>query len=129
MNDKIVTTESWYSSLKEELDALLTEMKFNARWMLIEWNHKIGQTVREHTPQGELDKALERLSHDLKCSKRTLYNAVAVFDHYPDINQIPDGKNASMRKLLLQIGRGTTEPCTHLQVETIKICKGCGKRI
>lgn len=126
-----ITTESWYAQLKEELDALLTEMKFNARWMLIEWNHKIGETVRGHMPpEGQLDNTLERLSHDLSCSKRTIYNAVALFDHFPTLDAIPDGKNASMNKLLKQIGRGTKEPCTHLEeVEIIHVCKSCGKRV
>lgn len=125
-----ITTESWYSALKEELDAALTEMRHNARWLLIEWNHRIGEAVRtQMPPEAGFDNTLQRLAHDLGCSKRTLYNAVAIFDHFPTLDAIPDGKNASMNKLLKAIGRGTKEECAHLEVETIKICKGCGRRV
>lgn len=120
---------NWYDSLKEELDSLVTEMQFNVRWQLIEWNHKIGQTIREHTPTGQVDICLQRLAHELKISKRSLYNAVAIYDKFPEISQIPDGKNASMNKLLKQINGTSTEKCDHLEIETIKVCKGCGKKV
>lgn len=120
---------SWYAQLKEELDSLVTEMRFNVRWQLIEWNHKIGETIRGHAPHGELDKCLQTLSHDLSVSKRSLYNAVAIYDAYPDISQIPDGKNASMNKLLKAMGKDSKEECTHLDKKMIEICNTCGKKI
>lgn len=129
MSKEIAVPETWYNSLKEELDALVTEARFNMRWQLIEWNHKIGETIREHTPEGKLDITLQKLAHELQFSKRSLYNAVLIYDKFPDINQIPDGKNASMNKLLKAINGGGKAECKHLEIITVKVCKECGRKV
>lgn len=95
-----------YESLKEEVSAALTEGVFNTRYAAIEMHHNIGRTIREHTNEKGITNLLTKLAVDLGTSERTLFRAVELFDKYPDLSALPDGKNVSMNKLL---GSGKAE--------------------
>ncbi len=93
-------TPELYENLKEEIGAAITEGVFNTRYAAVEMHHNIGKTIREFSKDQAITELLQRLAVDLGTSERTLFRSVELFDRYPDLAQLPDGKNVSMNKLL-----------------------------
>jgi len=114
MEEKSITKtfekEEWYVALVEECQAIITEAVFTSRWVLVEGNHKLGETIRENdnvkklTSDKKYTKELTSLLKDLalkiKMSERSLWYALAIYDKYPDKDKLPEGKNITMNKLI-----------------------------
>ena len=77
----------------EEIDALFTETVFNSRWELLTGYKHVGQLVIKH----KLD--VENVA--LACHQRpkTVHYCVELAKAYPNLNSLPDGKNASWYKI------------------------------
>lgn len=91
-----------YNLLVEEIKATITEAVYNSRWALIEGYWNIGKLIRKEFGSGELTKLLTGLSVDVGLSERTLWRALACYDKYPQLNDIPEGKNISWNKLIIK---------------------------
>ncbi len=98
---KALTTES-YDALKEELEALRVEAKFDITVRAIEWAHKTGEIIRDFTKDTNITPLLTRLAVDTGISERTLYRRVELFDKHPNLKKAMDeyGKNVTMRQLM-----------------------------
>lgn len=88
-----------YNSLASEIKTIITEHVFMSRWTLIEGYWSVGKLIRENN-EDDVTDLLQRLAVDLDLSERTLWYAVKCFDKFPDINQIPEGKNISWTKII-----------------------------
>ena len=104
----IIQQEEWYLALLEECRAIITEAVFTSRWALVEGYWNLGKRIREDCPrhekgehyQGKLEELLSDLTVSLGKSEATLWRAVAAYDKYPELDQIPEGKNISWNKLI-----------------------------
>lgn len=103
MNELIVN-EEWYEALVEECRAIITESVFSSRMALIEGNWELGKRIREDINFQKYAKdnhsSLQDLANNLNQSVRTLYYALQLFDKYPSLDKLPEGKNISMNKLI-----------------------------
>jgi len=102
--DKIVKREEWYKALIDECKSIITEAIFNSRWALVEGYHDLGERVRTDLHFKEYAKgtktSVQDLARNIDISERTLYYAVQFYDTYPDLSQVPEGKNITWNKLI-----------------------------
>jgi ParB family chromosome partitioning protein len=100
-NKQLSVNEDWYKELVEECKAIITEAVFTSRWALVEGNWELGRRIREDMNwQKWGNNDLQGLANAIGQSERTIYYALAIFDKFPDLNKIPEGKNISMNKLI-----------------------------
>ena len=103
--NKLILKEDWYQQLVEECKSIITEAVFTSRWALVEGYWTLGQRIRLDKglikwSQNEAGQVLQGLAKDIGKSERTIYNALAVFDKFKTLDEIPEGKNISMNKLI-----------------------------
>uniref|UniRef100_A0A6M3IQ15 Uncharacterized protein n=1 Tax=viral metagenome TaxID=1070528 RepID=A0A6M3IQ15_9ZZZZ len=90
--------ESWYTSLVDELQDIITEKRFEHTTALIECYHMVGTRILQENDNFERakiygDHILQRLAISLGRSQRTLAYAVKFAKTYPELNLLPEGKN------------------------------------
>ena len=95
----VMNKDEKYLLLVDEINNTLTEAVHNSRWFLVEGHWLVGQLIRENFGVG-VTVQLQTLAVDTGQSEKTLWNALRVYDHYPKLDLIPEGKNISMNKLL-----------------------------
>ncbi len=102
--DTSIQTQEWYKELVDECKAIITEAVFTSRYALVEGNWQLGQRIRNDSKFQEYAKgnksSVQDLARNIGTSERTVYYALQLFDKYPDINKLPEGKNVSMNKLI-----------------------------
>jgi N6-adenosine-specific RNA methylase IME4 len=102
MNNELVDQE-WYGHLVEECKAIITEAVFTSRWALVEGYWELGKRIREeYTTRKELygQKIAQGLAESIGVSERTVNYACAAYDKYPELDNIPEGKNITWNKLI-----------------------------
>lgn len=92
--------EVWYPALVEDCKAIITEAVFTSRWALVEGYWLLGKRLRQDSDKEPITKLLQRVAVSLGKSSRTLWDAVQAYDKYPNLNDIPEGKNISWHKLV-----------------------------
>ncbi len=100
--DIIKNMNEEYNLLKEDIEAIWTEAVFNSRNDLIRGYWEIGERIRQFR-KGEVTSLLQDLALDIGKSERMLWYAVSLFDMFPEyrrIEELPEGKNLSMNKLI-----------------------------
>lgn len=95
---KALQNQEWYQLLVEECKAIFTEATFTSRRALVEGNWNVGKTLREHPNFNT--KLLQDLAVNIGISERNLWYSLQLYDKYPDLNRLPEGKNISMNKLI-----------------------------
>ncbi len=116
--DKIIKREEWYQALIDECKSIITEAIFNSRWALVEGYHNVGKRIREESSHLSTTLLLQGLAVDLKMSERTLWYAVQFHDKYPDLSQVPEGKNITWNKII------TKYLPAHKEYEALPLPKG-----
>lgn len=118
-----------YQLLITECDSCLTEAESTAKATIVEAWHYVGECIRKFEGV-EISKLVKRVADDIQRSERAVWLGVQIYDKYPDLNSLPEGKNISLRKLqrvyLLGID---AEECKHEKVRELRICAKCEKRI
>lgn len=116
--------------LVDEIKQLIVEGEFNSRWTLIETYHAVGKAIASvNVNRSDL---LQGLAPKVGKSVRTLLYAVKFYEMYPDLQNLPEGKNISMNKIITKY---LTEPknkeCLHENVITISFdkCEDCDKKV
>ena len=108
----------------EECKGLLVEGVHHSRWILIQTYHQLGEMIRKESGKTPISDFTASLAETLGRSERIFWYAVKLYDCYPDINTIPEGKNISMYKLIKNyLTDGKSEPPEH---EVCPTCKGRG---
>lgn len=123
-----------YDALREELDAAITEMRFDINILKIHWTHRVGEVIRGHTKGEEITPVLTKLALDVGISERSLWRAVKIYDMAPEENghlKLIEkyGKNVNVTQLL----KGPeAENCEHPEDKVREVryneCGQCGKR-
>lgn len=118
------------NQIVEELKAILVEGEFNSRWELIQTYHKAGEFILDNFPDNVAD-AVQGLAPKIGKSERTLWYAVKFKQAFPSLDDLPEGKNISMNKLITKYLTVPKEECEHLEKKqvTIEICIDCGKNL
>ncbi len=98
-------TESWYSSLVDELQDIITEKRFEHTTALIECYHMVGTRILQENDNFERskiygDQILQRLAKSMGRSQRTLAYAVKFAKLYPDLNLLPEAKNTNWNRII-----------------------------
>ena len=101
--NEIIRTE-WYDSLVNDCKSIITGAVITSRWALVEGYHQLGERITEENNNFERAKIYgEKIVHDLaqslNISKRTLYYAIQFYQKYPDLYQVPEGKNITWNKI------------------------------
>lgn len=113
--------------LIEEIKAIFTEREFNSRWELINCYHQVGEIIQE-VEREELQELASRIGR----SERTLYYAKQFYQVYPNLDELPEGKNVSMNKIITKYLPTTKQAeCQHVNKETISFqkCTDCRKHL
>jgi len=96
--------QEWYDLLVEDCKAIVTEAVFTSRWALVQGYWELGQRIREDENFKKYAKgnesSLTDLSKNIGVGHRDVYRAVQLHEKYPNINDIPEGKNITWNKLV-----------------------------
>lgn len=98
MDEKNIDTEEWYASLLDDCGSAIGEGIYQSKWILVKTYHLVGQRILEEEKQFEksgIKNLAARVARDLDRSPRTIERAVQFARQYPDIDQVPGGKNIS----------------------------------
>mgnify|MGYP001595566586 FL=1 len=120
----------WYQSLVDDCKAAITEAVFNSRWELIAGYHAVGKRIAHEKKLSRSEtygkKIMNDLSQSIGISQRRLWSAVQFYKAYPDLNQLPDGKNISWNKIVTKLlptpPAGIVEPNESISC----FCPTCG---
>lgn len=96
-----VEKSAWFYELAEELKGIITESVFESRWALISGYHQTGKLILEHEskfPPG-IDP-IEAISHATKQSRKTIQRCILFARKFPDLDDLPGGKNISWHKIV-----------------------------
>ena len=98
-------TESWYTSLIDELQDIITEKTFTSRWELIDCYHQVATRKLRENENFERVKIygqeiLQRLAKSLGKSQRTLAYTVKFAKLYPNLELLPEGKTLSWNHII-----------------------------
>lgn len=113
-------------SVAEEIQALLTEAEFASRMIVIEAYHQAGKLVLGLP--GEVSDNVKRVAEKIGKSERMVYYAVKFAQTYKTADDIPEGKNVSMRKIIREYLTTPKEKAEHIHTP-ITICSGCKERL
>jgi len=116
----------WFNLLLEDLDSLMTEGVHESRWKLIETYYAVVERIKQDIPNFEREdvygkKIVQFIAKSLQRGERMLYYALEITEKWPDINKIPDGKNASITKLIKYLHPN--------EERDWPICPNCGQKI
>lgn len=100
----LLKKHKWYEHLVKECKAIITEATFNSRWALVEGYWNLGKRINEEQnfKREEIygKKIVQGLAESLGISERTIWYALQAYDKFPDLQQIPEGKNITWNKLI-----------------------------
>lgn len=98
--------QEWYRALVEDCKAIITEAVFISRWARVEGYHQLGERIATENNLNREEiygkKILQGLAKSLNTSERTLYYAIQFFEKYPQLDEVPEGKNISWNKIVTQ---------------------------
>lgn len=99
-----LVSQNWFKDLIDNIESTITEGVFQSRWTLIETYHEVGKSISEH--ENEFEKlgfstreVVQRVAKALRRSERSVYYAVQFYERYPTLDELPEGKNISWRKI------------------------------
>jgi len=95
----------WYESLVEDCDCLVTEGIFNHHLTLIVTYHHVGRRIaldKESIKESgwSMNEVVQHVAKDINRSPRMVRYAIKLFDRFPDLSLLPEGKNVTMRKVI-----------------------------
>lgn len=99
MDKDIITKEEKYNEFIEECRAIITEAVFTSRWALVEGYWNLGNHILKDG-RGYGEEIVKRVALSLNKSQRTIQYAVQFAEKFPNLDELPDGKNISWRKVI-----------------------------
>ena len=124
-----ITVEKWYSALVEDCHDIITEAVHQSHWILLEGYHNLGKRILEEHDNFERnkiygEKIVQGLAESLNMSSRILWYAIQFVQKYPDLNEVPEGKNITWNKIITKYL--TTSKEYKPEVESYIECPKCG---
>lgn len=119
----------WYSVLVDDCQTIMTEAVFISRWALVEGYHNLGKRILEEHDNFERAKIygegiVRGLALSLGMSSRILWYSIQFVQKYPDLSEVPEGKNITWNKIITKY-LTTTHTDQPTQDYTVK-CPQCG---
>lgn len=127
----LIIQKNWYITMIEECQANITESIFTSRWALIEGYHRLGERIDKEKSKfnraGIYGKQMSKIiAESLNQSRRNIDRAIQFYRKYPDINNLPEGKNISWHKICNKYLSESKKECNHIW-EQVYQCKKCRK--
>jgi hypothetical protein len=94
--------------LIEEIRGVLTEGIFASRWDLLECYHKVGVLLID--AEKKTPKIVSTVTQEIPQQRRTIYRCIQFVKKYPNINELPEGKNISWSKIINKYLPKETKP-------------------
>ncbi len=98
--NNLIEKDERYFALVDEIKNTITEAIHNSRWFLVEGYWTVGKLIREDFTGRQLEKRLQTLAGDVGIAERTLWYALAFYDKYPELDELPEGKNITWNKII-----------------------------
>jgi hypothetical protein len=112
--------EEKYQEFIEEIKAIMTEAVFASRWAIIEGYWNIGKRIIEE------NETPLRIAKSLGKSQRTIEYSVQFAKKFTKLEELPDGKNISWRKVIALLPEGKKEKVDE-ECEHVWRCVKCKK--
>ncbi len=114
----------------DDCQTIMTEAVYQSRWALIEGYHQLGKRILEEHDNFERakvygEKIVQGLAESLNMSSRILWYAIQFVKKYPDLNNVPEGKNITWNKIITNYLTTQKEPDQPVQDYTPR-CPQCG---
>jgi cell division protein YceG involved in septum cleavage len=90
----------WFTSMVEEIEAIMVESRFNSEETIIRGKHSIGETIVKNKEQSSPKILCSLVAGELGVSVRTIQQAVQFYNADPTLETLKQGKNISWRKIL-----------------------------
>ena len=126
-----LTNTEWYNTLVSDCNDIITEAVYQSRWALVEGYHNLGKRILEEHDNFERakiygEKIVHGLAQSLNMSSRIIWYAMQFVQKYPDLNEVPEGKNISWNKLITKYLPETTRETQ--EYENWVECPNCGHK-
>jgi hypothetical protein len=103
----------------EELRQFFVETEHNIRWDMIKMYHEAGRMLEEMKGAN-----LQDIAKRIGRSYRTLRYAITLFKMFPNLDNLPEGKNVSMNQVIRKYLTTPEEKKAHV-CTFITICSVC----
>lgn len=108
MSNELTTTlqdQEWYQALVEDCQSILTEGIWNYRLTLIKTYHLLGRRILEENNNFKREKIYGKriantVGESLGTSRQTIGYAIQFAQKYPNLDELPEGKNISWHKIV-----------------------------
>ena len=134
-------TSEWFKALIDECRDTIIEKRFIIAEELIKMKWEIGDRILQDT--GNFERAqiygkqiVSLVAKSLDCSERELYRCIQFRKKYPELNNLPEGKNITWHKIVNYYlsdkpkdDDDTEEECQHEKVEILIRCAKCRERL
>jgi len=134
-------TSQWFQALIEDCKDTIIEKRFIIAEELIKMKWEIGDRILQDTGNFERAQIYGRqiivtVSKALDCSEREIYRCLQFRKKYPELNNLPEGKNITWHKIVNQYlsdkPKDEDDPekeCQHEKVEILIRCARCRERL
>lgn len=118
----------WYDSLLDDISSTWTESVFISRWSLIEGYHAVGQRLRQDDDKmSSMTELVNKCAGDMGVSPRKLWYAVQFYDKFPDLDNLPGGKNISWSKIKTKYLPSEKKEKPEKEEIVQRVCPTCGQ--
>ena len=125
-----VAKYDWYEELVEDCTNIVKESIFSSNWALIEGYWELGKRICEEVNFKREEtygkKILTGLSESIGVGIRDIYRAIKLYNKYPNISKLPEGKLITWNKLVtkyLPDKAGEEVKCVHSPITVCKFCR------
>ena len=112
MGEKEIATplqsQDWFQQMIENLQNLLVEGEFTARFTLIQIYHTTGAMIAEH--ESKVENLIEETARALGRSTRWAYQCRQFYEKFPNLDKLPDGKAISWHRITNELLPEHKEP-------------------
>lgn len=145
-SEKRLVKSDWFKGVIEEMRATIVEAVFTSRWVIIEAKWHLGDLILKNQERllkagvkkskipdliaEELKKKTKQDSKKARIpSKREIYRCMRFRKEYPDLDELPGGKNISWHKIANRLLPGKELECQHKNLKKIEVwkCEGCSQ--
>lgn len=126
-NNPCFMDSEWFKSLVDDCKAISVEYGFTSRWSQIEGRHELGKRILEENDNFKRQSIygldiVNKVSKALGIGARTIQYAVQFAQKYPDLSDLPCGKDATWTRIIREY-----LPENPIKKEiTFKKCPNCG---
>ncbi len=128
-----IRMKKWYRVLLDDCQDIITEALHQSRWIMVEGYHNMGERILEEHDNFERakiygKKIVQDLALSLNMSSRTLQYAIQFAQKYPDLSEVPEGKNITWTKIITKYLPETKETTINDLRENWIQCPNCNHK-